>query len=236
MKRKEKPTVEFSGEAKHAIAMAFEGAGGLKKLIAWAKTHPAVFYTQIYTKLLPMQVNANATVSHRVDEEQLRANLHDGLSRIIEARKRTLLEAQERGATLIEAPPPDPNVPLNIHTMAEQIIGVTIENEQSSVVIIDNCGPADAPKATVPEPAVPDIQRSIERDSRIIINGPKVSERQSLASPPQSPKPAPPHVVRSRGPSVPGLAAGAALGEGMEDNLSTTERFLLWRGHGGKMP
>jgi hypothetical protein len=34
-------------------------------------------------------------------------------------------------------------------------------------------------------------------------------------------------------PSVPGLAAGAAVGEGSDDSLSTTERFLMWRGHGG---
>jgi hypothetical protein len=33
--------------------------------------------------------------------------------------------------------------------------------------------------------------------------------------------------------SIPGLAAGAAVGEGSDDNLSTTQRFLLYRGHGG---
>jgi hypothetical protein len=33
--------------------------------------------------------------------------------------------------------------------------------------------------------------------------------------------------------NVPGLAAGAAVGEGSDDSLSTTERFLMWRGHGG---
>jgi hypothetical protein len=32
--------------------------------------------------------------------------------------------------------------------------------------------------------------------------------------------------------SVPGLAAGVAL-DGLDDHLSTTERFLLWKGHGG---
>lgn len=33
--------------------------------------------------------------------------------------------------------------------------------------------------------------------------------------------------------TVPGLAAGTALDENADDKLSTTERFLNWRGHGG---
>jgi hypothetical protein len=51
-KRTTEPTVTV--EAKHAIAMAFEGAGGLRKLINWARTHPEAFYTQMYTKLIPL--------------------------------------------------------------------------------------------------------------------------------------------------------------------------------------
>jgi hypothetical protein len=45
--------------AKEAIAAAAEGLGGTQRLIEWAKEDPAnerVFWGQIYTKLLPLQV------------------------------------------------------------------------------------------------------------------------------------------------------------------------------------
>lgn len=45
--------------AKDAIAAAAEGLGGAPRLVAWAKEAPEnerVFWGQIYTKLLPLQV------------------------------------------------------------------------------------------------------------------------------------------------------------------------------------
>lgn len=45
--------------AKEAIACAAEGLGGTARLIEWAQEDPAnerVFWGQIYTKLLPLQV------------------------------------------------------------------------------------------------------------------------------------------------------------------------------------
>lgn len=45
--------------AKDAIALAAEGLGGADRLISWAKEDPAnerAFWTQIYTKLMPVQV------------------------------------------------------------------------------------------------------------------------------------------------------------------------------------
>lgn len=45
--------------AKDAIALAAEGLGGTERLIKWAKSAPEnerVFWGQIYTKLLPLQV------------------------------------------------------------------------------------------------------------------------------------------------------------------------------------
>jgi hypothetical protein len=46
-------------EAKRAIALAFEGLGGVDGLIKWAKankTNKAIFYSTIYPKLIPVQV------------------------------------------------------------------------------------------------------------------------------------------------------------------------------------
>lgn len=45
--------------AKSAIELAFEGLGGATRLQAWAKSDPLnerAFYTQIWVKLLPLQV------------------------------------------------------------------------------------------------------------------------------------------------------------------------------------
>lgn len=45
--------------AKDAIALAAEKLGGAERLVAWAQEDPAnerVFWGQIYTKLLPLQV------------------------------------------------------------------------------------------------------------------------------------------------------------------------------------
>jgi hypothetical protein len=47
--------------AKEAIALAAEGLGGTDRLIEWAKEDPrneSAFWTSIYTKLLPLQVQA----------------------------------------------------------------------------------------------------------------------------------------------------------------------------------
>lgn len=48
--------------AMQAIEMAAEGLGGVKRLIAWAKSDEAnerVFWGSIYTKLLPLQVSGD---------------------------------------------------------------------------------------------------------------------------------------------------------------------------------
>lgn len=48
--------------AKEAIAIAAEGLGGAKRLIAWAKEdakNEAAFWTSIYPKLLPLQVTGD---------------------------------------------------------------------------------------------------------------------------------------------------------------------------------
>lgn len=50
--------------AKVAIEAAAEGLGGADRIIAWAKEDPTnerVFWSQMYTKLLPMQIDADIT-------------------------------------------------------------------------------------------------------------------------------------------------------------------------------
>ena len=48
--------------AKEAIAYAAEGLGGADRIIAWAKEdaqNERAFWTQVYPKLLPLQVNGD---------------------------------------------------------------------------------------------------------------------------------------------------------------------------------
>jgi hypothetical protein len=55
--------------AKEAIAFAAEGLGGAERLILWAKEdaqNERAFWTQIYTKLLPLQVNADVDTKVKI--------------------------------------------------------------------------------------------------------------------------------------------------------------------------
>jgi hypothetical protein len=63
---KGKTITEIPVEARTAIALAFEGMGGLKKLIAWAKSHQTIFYKDLYSKLIPMQLQGDVHVEHDI--------------------------------------------------------------------------------------------------------------------------------------------------------------------------
>ena len=52
--------------AKEAIQMAFEGIGGADRLTTWIKSdpdHEKAFWTSIYPRLLPLQVNAEGGIN-----------------------------------------------------------------------------------------------------------------------------------------------------------------------------
>lgn len=66
--------------AKDAIAAAAEGLGGTERLIEWAKEdekNEHSFWTTIYPKLLPLQVNGNMGVSLNVITGVPRGNTVD---------------------------------------------------------------------------------------------------------------------------------------------------------------
>jgi hypothetical protein len=57
--------------AKEAIAAAAEGLGGTDRLVAWAKEDPAnekAFWTQIYTKIVPLQHDGTVGLSISLNE------------------------------------------------------------------------------------------------------------------------------------------------------------------------
>jgi hypothetical protein len=75
-------------EAKEMIALAFEGAGGLPALIRWAKKKPDLFYSQLYTKLIPVTVAG--TVNAKIEDgngQLLASRMVDALCRIQAARE-----------------------------------------------------------------------------------------------------------------------------------------------------
>lgn len=50
-------------EAKEAIELAFEGIGGVPALIEWAQAKRDLFYTLIWTKLIPKKINLSGSIS-----------------------------------------------------------------------------------------------------------------------------------------------------------------------------
>jgi hypothetical protein len=81
--------LQVTMEAKQVFALAMEGVGGLQGMIDWIKAsaaNRAAFYAN-YAKLIPLTVNANATVNVKRDDEEIRAKLSDAFARLINARK-----------------------------------------------------------------------------------------------------------------------------------------------------
>ena len=59
--------------AKDAIEAAAQGLGGAARIVKWAQEDPAnerVFWSQMYTKLLPLQVKADVDVTTQTKEQR----------------------------------------------------------------------------------------------------------------------------------------------------------------------
>lgn len=57
---------KVSVAVKEAVRLAAEGLGGTDRLVAWAKEDPLnerAFWTQIYTKLIAIDVNASGNLT-----------------------------------------------------------------------------------------------------------------------------------------------------------------------------
>lgn len=72
--------------AKEAIAEAFEKLGGTEALVAWAladEDNRKVFYTSMYTKLIPVQTEITGKDGDAIKfEEQVRQDAHAVRSRL----------------------------------------------------------------------------------------------------------------------------------------------------------
>lgn len=47
---------KLTAQAKQGIELCFAGIGGQKAFQVWAKEHPSEFYTKVYVKILPLQL------------------------------------------------------------------------------------------------------------------------------------------------------------------------------------
>jgi hypothetical protein len=76
-------------DAKEVLMAAFNDIGGIKALVAWARTHRATFYTQLFTKLLPLEMNTQHDVNVKVTDsrEATIAHLMDKFDRKLRARE-----------------------------------------------------------------------------------------------------------------------------------------------------
>lgn len=58
--------------AKEVVQTVFELLGGAAGMAEWAKEHPTDFYTRIFPKLIPKQINAPSAVAGSTLESYLR--------------------------------------------------------------------------------------------------------------------------------------------------------------------
>lgn len=54
---------KLTSEAKEAIELAFEGIGGVPALIEWAQAKRDLFYTLIWTKIIPKKINLSGSIT-----------------------------------------------------------------------------------------------------------------------------------------------------------------------------
>lgn len=79
---------KISGQAKENIAAVFDALDGIDGMVTWAKSHKDEFYTNIYTKLIPVHIQGqvNAQVNDG-DGRLLASAMVDALARVIAARQ-----------------------------------------------------------------------------------------------------------------------------------------------------
>jgi hypothetical protein len=76
-------------EAKTAIGLAFEGIGGVPALIAWASKNDfnrGVFYSRIYTRLIPVQIAGQIDGNVRVEDLTAKTVLERVLTGLVQQR------------------------------------------------------------------------------------------------------------------------------------------------------
>jgi hypothetical protein len=62
---------KMTSEVREAIALAFQGIGGVPKLIEWAEANQSLFYTAIWLKLLPLSLKLDQHIIKTYNQRQI---------------------------------------------------------------------------------------------------------------------------------------------------------------------
>jgi hypothetical protein len=186
----------------------FRRLGGMDGMTKWGRTHRSLAY-QLIAKLMaqPATTTFNKVTIKVQDGEAARRKLEDAFIRLIESRER----GDEYGTVIVNGE-------------------VIYRDPQPQAAI---AAPVDPPLSTAgarrgtPDPAA--ATRDESESSKSPQKGPLSTQGSVATSQGETKKN---NDVFRMGSSVPGLAAGNVFGEGCDDNLSTTERFYRWSGHG----
>lgn len=57
---------KLTADAREAVARAFDGAGGIQALTAWAIDHPTEFYARVWVRTIPEEQRREQTGSIEV--------------------------------------------------------------------------------------------------------------------------------------------------------------------------
>ncbi|MGC1662515.1 MAG: hypothetical protein WA773_04115 [Bradyrhizobium sp.] len=184
----------------------FRKLGGMEGMTKWGKSHRSLAYQLIAKLMAQPQVVNNVNVANvAVADESARRKLEDAFLRLIDARK---------------------------HHDGDHAVYVDGERLRDDGRIIEH-----QPRETDAAP----------RLSATAVDGEAPdSNSENLKSPNQGPLFSRGGVATTPGGSTPAggknkisnypnpLSGGFAVAlDGLDDHLSTTERFLLWKGHGG---
>jgi hypothetical protein len=195
-------TEKFTGDAKYAVQLAFEGVGGVKGLIKWIKAsahNRGVFYSQLYRQLIPMALAGNVDV--KIEHDDSLAKLHTHFANIIRSQKEHE-DARARAA------------------------GITIEEGETYQDALERIVTGGSIIEHLPQPE-PDIQRAVERDTCVVIDEPKATGQKPQVRAAAEAKP--PHVVTIDNEPTPAEAKRRAMEPSCpQPTQSTTAAYFEW--------
>jgi hypothetical protein len=191
---------------KDPMEIAFEKAGGIAAFVKWIKDsgrNRGDFYSWWAKRFNQSTVINNVAVANlAVADQSARRKLEDAFIRLIEARRASV---------------GDPAVFVDGRRMRDD--GSLIEHQPRS---------SDDPRPATDDAAVSPLNEGSSSWQK----GPLLKPGGVATTPAEtSPTGGQKTKMSYSNSTVPGLAAGAAL-DGLDDNLSTTQKFLNWRGHG----
>jgi hypothetical protein len=186
----------------------YDVLGGIAGAVKYYKRHPSAFYPDYFKTPPQPLVTNNSTINNVSIEaagEDARRKLETAFMGLIAARQASIGDpAVYVGGERLQDP--------------QYVDGRIIEHH---------------PSTAEPRPATDDAVSPLDESSKSPKKGP-LNPRGGVATTPGATNPTGGQKTKMSysNSTVPGLAAGAAL-DGLDDNLSTTQKFLNWKGHGG---